>query len=420
MLNDKYWYKFPRFLQMILETKYPKLPVIVKTYDVKIMNHMVFSLLNQKSRENVGVNYQNKKPLKKFAPAGTIESVENVDVTGIESEEDVAEDRMADDDEVSENVSEDETETEVNAESLIAETQNVGEPVNVSHPHVEPVATANADTEDAQEDPTADLPPRKRSRRDPRININDNAEVGTTTESTMHVTTTRPPIHYTPSELNPRIVDFIQNERSAMYIPAPRPGEGSASGPSDADVIRVAELLQAAAREVEAAAKSIQEETHEAANSSNSDDLFEENETTILMCRITILEEDKIFKDAQIASLMEELVVKNQKINEQETNLGALSAVMMDMKQKLEGYFPKEFADPPTETTAEERERERREHEEAIDRYIANPPRTTNQRPRKKMVVMRTMGAEQFGDKPDRYVVTTEQAKHGNRFGFHS
>ncbi|MFS8009311.1 hypothetical protein Hanom_Chr14g01283231 [Helianthus anomalus] len=45
------------------------------------------------------------------------------------------------------------------------------------------------------------------------------------------------------------------------------------------------------------------------------------------MRRITVLEEDKIFKDAQIASLMEELVVKNQKINDLETNLGALSAV---------------------------------------------------------------------------------------------
>ncbi|MFS8009308.1 hypothetical protein Hanom_Chr14g01283201 [Helianthus anomalus] len=46
------------------------------------------------------------------------------------------------------------------------------------------------------------------------------------------------------------------------------------------------------------------------------------------MRRITVLEEDKIFKDAQIASLMEELVVKNQKINDLETNLGALSAVV--------------------------------------------------------------------------------------------
>ncbi|MFS7918107.1 hypothetical protein Hanom_Chr03g00196981 [Helianthus anomalus] len=65
-LNDKYQYKFPRFLQMILETKYPKLAVSVKIYDVKIMNHMVFSMLNQKTRENVGVKYENKKLLTKF------------------------------------------------------------------------------------------------------------------------------------------------------------------------------------------------------------------------------------------------------------------------------------------------------------------------------------------------------------------
>ncbi|KAJ0575583.1 hypothetical protein HanIR_Chr05g0214381 [Helianthus annuus] len=109
---------------------------------------------------------------------------------------------------------------------------------------------------------------------------------------------------------------------------------------------------------------------------------------------------------------MEELVVKNQKINELETNLGALSVVVMDMKQKLEGKFPKEFAGPPKESTAEEREQQRKEHEDAMNRYFENPPRMANQKPRKKMVVMRNVGAErnlQFGDQPDRYVITTEK-----------
>ncbi|MFS8009309.1 hypothetical protein Hanom_Chr14g01283211 [Helianthus anomalus] len=261
-LNDKYWYKFPRFLQMILETKYPKLPVTVKTYDVKIMNHLVFSMLNQKSRKNVGVKYQNKNPLEKFgvfseipeevpaqinatvddehdveiieAPARMIEPVENVDLTGIESEEDEVDDRTVDDTEVNENVDE----------------------VSVSQPHVEPVAITIADAEVTEEDPTADLPPRKRSKSDQRIGGEDNTEVRTTTESTMPVITTRPSIHYKPSELSPPIIDFLSNERALMYIPVPKPGEGSSSGPSDADVVRAAALLQAAAREVEAAAKS--------------------------------------------------------------------------------------------------------------------------------------------------------------------
>ncbi|MFS8009312.1 hypothetical protein Hanom_Chr14g01283241 [Helianthus anomalus] len=190
------------------------------------------------------------------APARMIEPVENVDLTGIESEEDEVDDRTVDDTEVNENVDEGETETEVNTESLTAEAQIIEEPVSVSQPHVEPVAITIADAEVTEEDPTADLPPRKRSKSDQRIGGEDNTEVRTTTESTMPVITTRPSIHYKPSELSPPIIDFLSNERALMYIPVPKPGEGSSSGPSDADVVRAEALLQAAAREVEAAAKS--------------------------------------------------------------------------------------------------------------------------------------------------------------------
>ncbi|MFS7918109.1 hypothetical protein Hanom_Chr03g00197001 [Helianthus anomalus] len=180
-----------------------------------------------------------------------------------------------------------------------------------------------------------------------------------------------------------------------MYMPVPKPGECSSNGPSDADVIRAAESLQAAEGEVEAATKTTQEETHEATDSSDSDDLFEENEINILMCRITVLEEDKIFKDAQIASLMEELVVKNQKINELETNLGALSAKVMDVKRKLEGKFPKEFADPPKETTAEDREKERRDMR------------------RLWIVTLQTLLVQRIRNQG-------KDDKHGNRFGIHN
>ncbi|KAM0021783.1 hypothetical protein Hdeb2414_s0024g00654751 [Helianthus debilis subsp. tardiflorus] len=115
------------------------------------MNHMVFSVLNQKSRENVKVKYQNKKPLIKFrvfseiteeVPPGSIEPVENVDLTGIESEKDEADDRMIDYTEVSVNVGE--RETEVNIEILTIETKNVEEPVSVSPPHTEPVTISAA------------------------------------------------------------------------------------------------------------------------------------------------------------------------------------------------------------------------------------------------------------------------------------
>ncbi|MFS8019547.1 hypothetical protein Hanom_Chr15g01405031 [Helianthus anomalus] len=166
-LNEKSWYKFSRFIQMILEKKYPKLPVTVKTYDAKMMNHLVFTWINQKSRDNVGVKYENKRALEKFgffaeiqetsptqinaivaeehdveiieAPVGVQEPIENVDLTGIESEEDVGEDRMIDDEEEDEHVDESETETEIMDEGLITETEDISEPVHMSPPHVEHV-----------------------------------------------------------------------------------------------------------------------------------------------------------------------------------------------------------------------------------------------------------------------------------------
>ncbi|KAM0034483.1 hypothetical protein Hdeb2414_s0016g00498361 [Helianthus debilis subsp. tardiflorus] len=243
-------------------------------------------------------------------------------------------------------------------EGLIAETEEISEPGQVSPPHDEPVSTTEAIIVDRSlEESAADLPPRKRSRRDPRLSSEENVE--TTSETTNPIGDTQPIVNYIPTELSQSIIDFMSNDRAAMYVPIPKPGEGSSSGPSDADVVKAAELLQDAVAQAEAIAKSKQVETPErAANaeSSDSEGLFEENETTILMRRISTLEEDKIFKDAQIVSLMEELVVKNQKINELETNLGELSAVVMDIKQKQQGKFPKEFADPPKESTAEERE----------------------------------------------------------------
>ncbi|KAJ0792836.1 hypothetical protein HanOQP8_Chr01g0022411 [Helianthus annuus] len=162
------------------------------------MNHLVFTWINQKSRDNVGIKYENKRALEKFGifakiqeaaptqinaivaeehdveiiepPVGVQEPIENVDLTGIESEEDVGDDRMIDDEEEDERVDESETETEIMAKGLTAETEEISEPVHVSPPHDEPVSTTEATAVDhSLEEPTVDLPPRKRSIRDPRL-----------------------------------------------------------------------------------------------------------------------------------------------------------------------------------------------------------------------------------------------------------
>ncbi|KAJ0876777.1 hypothetical protein HanPSC8_Chr11g0492321 [Helianthus annuus] len=219
-----------------------------------------------------------------------------MDLTGIENEEDVADDRMIDDTEVNENVREDLK--EVNTESLIAEVPNVEEPISVNPPHTKSVVISSIEPENVDKDPTADLPPRKCSKRDPRISRVVVTETRTTQELTLPVTFERPPIQYTPTPLSPAIIEFIQNERATMFMPAPKPGEGSIKGPSGAGVVRAAELLQAAAMEAEATAKPSQERTHEASSSYDSDELLADNEMSILMRRITALEKHKIFKDA--------------------------------------------------------------------------------------------------------------------------
>ncbi|KAM0069629.1 hypothetical protein Hdeb2414_s0001g00003821 [Helianthus debilis subsp. tardiflorus] len=246
-INEKYWYMFPRFVQLILDKKYPKLPITVKTYDVKMMNHLVFTWLNQNSRDNVEINYENKRKLEKFgafaeiqeeppaqinailaeehdveiteAHVGVQEPIENMDLTGIKSEEDIADDRMVVDEEGNESVDESETETETLAEGLTAETEDVNELVHMSPPRVATktvIATKTADVDQSREESTVDLSPKKRSRRDPRISGEMNVKVQTNTETSTPTGTSQPKINYTLSELDPKIIDFILNERAAM------------------------------------------------------------------------------------------------------------------------------------------------------------------------------------------------------------
>ncbi|MFS7994063.1 hypothetical protein Hanom_Chr12g01101461 [Helianthus anomalus] len=138
-LNVKYWYKFPRFVQMILEKKYPKLPITVKTYDVKMMNHLINAMVAEEHDVEIIE-----------APVGVQESMENMDLTSIESEEDIADDRMVDDEEGDESVDESETETETLDEGLTEETEDVNETVHMSPPHVEHVSTTETVVDHSQ------------------------------------------------------------------------------------------------------------------------------------------------------------------------------------------------------------------------------------------------------------------------------
>ncbi|KAJ0810158.1 hypothetical protein HanPI659440_Chr01g0023521 [Helianthus annuus] len=259
---------------MILEAKYSQLQPTVSIYDTKIMNHMVFSMLNQK-RTNVQVIYQNKKPLVKFGAFPEI--VEQIDT-----------------------------------ESLTADKPNEDQPLSANPPRIEPVESISVEPENVTEDPTTDLHPRKRSRRDPRISHEIADETRSNPEPAMPVVPERPPVRVSRTHVSEATINFIYNPRETMYMPAPKTCEGSSNTPSNADVLKAAELLQQAAREGAAATEPNQERTHEVFSSPDSEELFEDNEVAVLMKRITALEEVKIFKDVQIASLMEEITHENQ------------------------------------------------------------------------------------------------------------
>ncbi|MFS7967193.1 hypothetical protein Hanom_Chr09g00782941 [Helianthus anomalus] len=157
-----------------------------------MMNHTVFGLLKQ-VRKDVQVMYENKRLLERFgafpkivepAPAPLNASVaeehdvdiidspprcekpvENIDVTEVESEEDktenVFEDNLMVDAEVDEN--DGEGETEIETESLVAERINEDQALSFNPPQTTTFEQVCVESEVMQEDPTADLHPRKRS-----------------------------------------------------------------------------------------------------------------------------------------------------------------------------------------------------------------------------------------------------------------
>ncbi|KAJ0694768.1 hypothetical protein HanPI659440_Chr15g0612571 [Helianthus annuus] len=167
-INKKYWLKFPRFLQMILNAKYPSLQQTVSIYDTKMMNHTVFGLIKQ-VRKDVQVLYENKRPLERFgafpkiidAPPRVEEPVENTDLIEVESEEEnvenVFEDNLMADAEVNENDGEDEI------ESLAAERINEDQVFSVNPHPLTAFEQVSAEPNVIQEDPIVDLHPRKRS-----------------------------------------------------------------------------------------------------------------------------------------------------------------------------------------------------------------------------------------------------------------
>ncbi|MFS7896496.1 hypothetical protein Hanom_Chr00s004871g01726151 [Helianthus anomalus] len=60
----------------------------------------------------------------------------------------------------------------------------------------------------------------------------------------MPVVAEQPFVRGFGTPMSDAMIEFLSNPRAAMHMPAPKTGEGSSNTPSDADVLKAAELLQ--------------------------------------------------------------------------------------------------------------------------------------------------------------------------------
>ncbi|KAJ0793302.1 hypothetical protein HanOQP8_Chr01g0028081 [Helianthus annuus] len=167
-----------------------------------------------------------------------------------------------------------EIKVEINTESLTADKPLEDQPLSVNPAHTKTVESISAEPENVTEDPTADLHPRNRSRRDPRISREPADLTSTNPEPTMSVVAEQPIVHGSGTPMSDAMIDFLLNPRAAMYMHVPKAGEGSSNTPSNVDVLKAAELLQQATKEDATATEPNQERTHEASNSPDSGELF--------------------------------------------------------------------------------------------------------------------------------------------------
>src|ERR1044071_4207017 len=123
---------------------------------------------------------------------------------------------------------------------------------------------------------------------------------------------------------------------------------------------------------------------------------------------------------------METVTEKNQKIAELESGLGDVSARLLNLTQKLENKFGKEFSETSSFVdkvlTPAERERSEKEHEEHMKKYFEDQvPRVRDRRPGSAYVLknLAEPSIDPMEEHPERYVTITSDRydTYGNRTG---
>lgn len=431
---------YPRFLQMILDARYPNLERTVEVLDSKFVGEGVYGLIKQ-SRSNAKMSYQGLYPLEKFgifAELAELVPEPAVQVNAIVPEEHDVVAAPA----VHIDLSDDEDNVE---------PPQVDIPVTVPLPTVEelaaimltiqkrsgiPPSESSSGTSMQVDDvnPDTDLITRKRRRRDPRPGV---------VESVSE-----------PS-VEPAAADTVITEAQ----------QESQTEQETVDVTTTTAVLSQDVSQSEGPSTATKETTRvmfdmEQFNKVQSDylrtgkNVLPDNELVdvhTLQKRIFELEQDSITKDMRLHFLERSDEEKTAKIKSLEDNLGQLSALFFDVKDKLWNRFGKDFETDSTaakkktatssrtvqvesETTelphipdVTDAERRVDESEANIDRYLAGDtsihPMTAEQR--KEYLVMRNvnLNRDETNYNQEKFIMEIGKSrydKEGNRSGIHS
>ncbi|KAJ0637328.1 hypothetical protein HanOQP8_Chr17g0672521 [Helianthus annuus] len=392
---------YPRFLQMILNVRYPDLERSGNTLDLKPMGPTCFRSLTPK--KSTASQFEGRIPLEKFGQFPKTEEVVaepenapvNVPINVVVAEEHnvqiVADEEpeakfqnLDSDDEgivISYDGDEDELPLEaevstivstvqpvISAESLALLLKSVSEKIGNL-----PFDSSLQSQEPVNEDPKdSDSQPLKQTKRDPRpgvvveqiqdqpvIDEDDDglydfdfetakATTETTFEFETTATTTETLFEFETTEtrmdVDPESADVSVSSEIPVSVSAPPETPVTISTPLETTTVGSS---SAAVHDEPCSSSGIRHEERLKLpfvnDSSDGDEFISVQE---LKKRIVVLEQDSIHKDAKIIQLEDTIVEKNQQIDQLQGDVGLLFSIVYDICGKLEKKFGQEFADP--------------------------------------------------------------------------
>ncbi|KAF5811715.1 putative Longin domain-containing protein [Helianthus annuus] len=426
--KKKIFMLYPRFIQMILDEKYPELVKSANVLNLKSMGPNCFDSMKRNRDSAKRHQFLGKYPLKKhgkFGPVvGQVSAPKPLNAT-VAVKPDIETENLVTDDEGIESdvdlIESEQAEVPVrelpvmNSENLVVLIESITRSLE------NPPSVADHTLEEQVQDDTiedSDLVSRKRQRVEPEPSVAE--QVSPTVKTEPEIATTTAQENVVPDFFEksfPETTTRLERESSSgvRFVV----GGSSNGGMSEHEE----HLLRAA-------------EKRKVIEDSDSDE-DTDVDAVKLQNRVIVLEQDSILKDAQIASLQVQVTNKDQTIEELQSDVKMLMSMVIDLKAKFEKKSGREFADKDDDPmSVEQRERTSEEREATLNGYLETTQKKSKlpqkKQSNKQMLIMKNQDVnhvdENFQAKDptktsDRYVMELGKShydKVGNKSGITS